>query len=392
MFLCNGRVLSMESDIIEHGFVEISGEKIGRVGSMSELPATSEEERVDVHGGWILPGFVDAHTHLGLFEDSLGFEGEDGNEDTDPITPQLRVIDGINPMERSFSEALGAGVTCCLVSPGSCNPIGGQVAAIKTYGRRIDSMIVREPCAIKFALGENPKSCYNDKDDMPVTRMATAALIRDTLMRAKEYLQRKQTAEEPSDAPDYDGKMEALIPLLERKCQAHFHAHRADDIFTALRITKEFGLDTVLVHGTEAHLVADLLAEESNIRICSGPSLTDRSKPELTHLTEAAPKLLTEAGIPTAIITDHPETPLKHYLNCALSAVRAGMEPMQALRSMTIVPAQIAGIADRVGSIQEGKDADLVVFSGDPFDYHSAVTAVVAGGKWIVGGRENAYH
>lgn len=375
-----------------HGFVEIIGTKIGRIGTMRDCPAGGEDEIFDAQGAWILPGFVDAHTHLGLFEDSLGVEGEDGNEDTDPITAHLSVIDGINPMERSFAEAREAGVTSCLVSPGSCNPIGGQIAAIKTHGRRIDDMILKAPCAVKFALGENPKSCYMDKEESPSTRMATAALIRDTLHKAQDYRKQKQRAEDPSDEPDYDSKLEALIPVLERRCQAHFHAHRADDIFTALRLTKEFRLDTVILHGTEAHLVADLLAEEPGIRICTGPCLTDRSKPELTHLTEAAPALLTQAGIPAAIVTDHPETPLKHILRCALAAVQAGMTPMEALRAITIVPAQIAGIDDRVGSIRTGKDADLVVFSGDPFDYHSAVIAVIADGEWIVGGDKNAQH
>lgn len=392
MFICNGRVISMESEPIACGFVEITDKKIGRIGPMEEYSGTPDDAVLDAAGGWILPGFVDAHTHLGLFEDSLGFEGEDGNEDTDPILPQLRVIDGINPMERSFAEALNAGITTCVVSPGSCNPIGGQAAAIKTHGRRIDDMILRAPCAMKFALGENPKSCYNDKEESPVTRMATASLIRDTLMRAQEYKNRKQSAEDPSDAPDYDSKLEALIPVLSRNCQAHFHAHRADDIFTALRIAKEFQLDAVIVHGTEAHLVADILAEEPDLRICAGPCLTDRSKPELANMTEESPKLLTAAGIPTAIITDHPETPLKHILHCALSAVRAGMDPMQALRSITIVPAQIVGIDDRVGSIRTGKDADLVVFSGDPFEYRSTITAVFADGTCITGGKGNAYN
>ena len=386
MFICNGRVLSMESDVTENGFVEIVGKKFGRIGKLSDLPAEAAENSVNVHGGWILPGFVDAHTHLGLFEDSLGFEGEDGNEDTDPITPQLRAIDGINPMERSFTEALHAGVTSCLVSPGSCNPIGGQIAAIKTHGRRIDDMILRAPCAMKFALGENPKSCYSDKEETPVTRMATASLLRDTLMRAQEYQRRKNSAEDPTDGPDYDSKLEALLPVLERRIPAHFHAHRADDIFTALRIANEFQLDTVILHGTEAHLVADILAKEPNIRICAGPCLTDRSKPELTHLTESSPAILTESGIPTAIITDHPETPLKHILRCAVSAVQGGMDALDALRAITIVPAQIAGIADRVGSIQTGKDADLVVFSGDPLDYRSVITGVMADGEWITGG------
>ena len=329
-----------------------------------------------------MPGLVDAHTHLGLFEDSIGFEGEDGNEDTDPITPQLRVIDGINPMERSFAEARAAGVTCCVVSPGSCNPIAGQAAAIKTNGCRIDDMIVQAPCAMKFALGENPKSCYNDKDEAPVTRMATAALIRETLHKAQEYAAQKKRADDPADAPEYDAKMEALIPVLDGSCQAHFHAHRADDMFTALRIAKEFSLHAVILHGTEAHLVSDILAEEG-VPICSGPFLTDRSKPELRHLTEQSPALLTRAGILTSISTDHPETPLKHLMRCAVAAVQAGMQPMDALRAITCIPAQIAGIDDRVGSLCVGKDADILITSGDPLDYRTKVTAVFINGTQI---------
>lgn len=383
MIIFNGKILPMEGKIVENGFVSWENGVITGIGPMENLPEDAAAAGLDAHGGWVLPGLVDAHTHLGLFEDSLGFEGEDGNEDTDPVTPQLRVIDGINPMERSFAEARQAGVTCCVVSPGSCNPIAGQIAAIKTAGRRIDDMIVKAPCAMKFALGENPKSCYNDKDEAPVTRMATAALIRETLYKAKEYAAQKQRAEEPADAPEYDAKMEALLPVLDGSCQAHFHAHRADDIFTALRIAKEFSLKPVILHGTEAHLVADILAEEQ-VPICSGPILTDRSKPELHHLTEQSPALLTEAGIPTAIITDHPETPLKHYMRCAVAAVQAGMQPMDALRAMTIVPAQIIGLQERVGSLRAGKDADLFVTDGDPFDYRTKVTAVFIDGRQVI--------
>lgn len=383
MIIYNGKIVPMEGEIVENGFISWKNGVITGIGPMKNLPENALETGLDVHGGWVLPGLVDAHTHLGLFEDSLGFEGEDGNEDTDPVTPQLRVIDGINPMERSFMEARQAGVTCCVVSPGSCNPIAGQVVAIKTVGRRIDDMIVKAPCAMKFSLGENPKSCYNDKDETPVTRMATAALIREILYKAKEYAAQKQRAEEPADAPEYDAKLEALLPVLDGSCQAHFHAHRADDIFTALRIAKEFSLKPVILHGTEAHLVADILAEE-HVPICSGPILTDRSKPELHHLTEQSPALLTKAGIPTAMITDHPETPLKHIMRCAVAAVQAGMPPMDALRALTIVPAQIIGLQQHVGSLRIGKDADLFVTDGDPFDYRTKVTAVFIDGRSVL--------
>lgn len=380
MIIFNGKIVPIEGEIVENGFISWENGVITGIGPMENLPQNMSATGLDAHGGWVLPGLIDAHTHLGLFEDSLGFEGEDGNEDTDPITPQLRVIDGINPMERSFEEARRAGITCCAVSPGSCNPIAGQIAVIKTVGCRIDDMVVKAPCAMKFALGENPKSCYNDKDETPVTRMATVALIRETLYKAKEYAAQKQRAEEPGDAPEYDAKMEALLPVLDGRLPAHFHAHRADDIFTALRIAKEFSLKPVIVHGTEAHLVADILAEEQ-VPICSGPILTDRSKPELHHLTEKSPALLTEAGILTALITDHPETPLKHYMRCAVAAVQAGMQPMDALRAMTLIPAQILGIEKRVGSLCIGKDADIWITDGAPFDYRTKVTAVFIDGK-----------
>lgn len=215
-----------------------------------------------------------------------------------------------------------------------------------------------------------------------MTRMATAALIRETLHKAQEYGKQKQHAEDPSDLPEYDAKYEALLPVLDGTCPAHFHAHRADDIFTALRIAKEFSIKPVILHGTEAHLVADILAEE-HVPICSGPFLTDRSKPELHNLTEQAPALLTQAGIETAITTDHPETTLKHYMQCIVAAVQAGMEPMAALRAVTIVPARIAGLDDRIGSLCVGKDADLLVTDGDPLDYRTKVTAVYIDGKQV---------
>ena len=377
------RVLPVDRAPLASGFVLIEGDKIAAVGPMAECPADSDaDEIIDGAGCWLLPGLIDAHSHLGLYEDSLGVEGADGNEDTDPVTPQLRVIDGVNPMERAFAESLAAGVTTVVVSPGSANPVGGQMAVLKTIGRRIDDMIVREPAAIKFALGENPKMVHRDKEEAPVTRMATAALIRETLRKAVEYDARKRRAEaDPDeDEPDYDMKYEALLPLLRGEIAAHFHAHRADDMFTALRICREFSLRPVLVHGTEGHLVADLLAEEG-VPVISGPFLTDRSKPELCALTEKNPGVLARAGIPTAITCDHPETPLKYLCHAAAIAVRAGMDESDALRAITLTPAEIADVADRVGSITPGKDADLLLLTGNPVDYKTAVRAVFCNGQ-----------
>ena len=367
-----------EQDTRFSGWVLLEDDKIAATGE-GRPPACAEV--LDGEGGVLTPGLIDIHSHLGLYEDGLGFEGADGNEDTDPVTPQLRAIDGINPMDRGFQEAREAGVTTVAVSPGSANPIGGQIALLKTAGRRVDDMVLKAPLAIKFALGENPKSVYHDKDEAPVTRMATAALIREQLYKAKEYFSRKARAEDDPDQddPDYDSKLEALLPLLWGKAEAHFHAHRADDIFTALRIAKEFGLRAVIIHGTEAHLVADLLAEE-HVPVVCGPYMTDRSKPELRHLTDEAPGLLCKAGIPTAVTVDHPEIPLRLLPMALMLAVRAGMDKIDALRAVTSVPAQIAGMENRIGSLRAGMDADCVLWSGDPLDITTQVQAVFING------------
>lgn len=367
-----------EQDTRFSGWVLLEDDKIAATGE-GRPPACAEV--LDGEGGVLTPGLIDIHSHLGLYEDGLGFEGADGNEDTDPVTPQLRAIDGINPMDRGFQEAREAGVTTVAVSPGSANPIGGQIALLKTAGRRVDDMVLKAPLAVKFALGENPKSVYHDKDEAPVTRMATAALIREQLYKAKEYFSRKARAEDDPDQddPDYDSKLEALLPLLWGKAEAHFHAHRADDIFTALRIAKEFGLRAVIIHGTEAHLVADLLAEE-HVPVVCGPYMTDRSKPELRHLTDEAPSLLCKAGIPTAVTVDHPEIPLRLLPMALMLAVRAGMDKTDALRAVTSVPAQIAGMENRIGSLREGMDADCVLWSGDPLDITTQVQAVFING------------
>ena len=384
MVIINAYIFPAVGQPIESGYLRFE-EKIMELGSMEQYVPVSGETVYDAENGWVLPGFVDIHTHLGLFGDGVGFEAEDCNEATSPVTPQIRVVDGINPMDRTFRETLEAGVTAVIVAPGSTNPIAGQAAAIRTNGIRIDDMVIKAPCAMKFALGENPKSTYSDRDETPVTRMATAAIIREELFKAKEYLQKKVTAEaDPEcDAPEYDIKMEALAPLLRREIQAHFHAHRLDDIFTAIRISKEFDLNYVIVHGTEAYLAADILKEEGT-RVVTGPNLLDRCKPELRNMTFAGPKVLTEAGVPCSICTDHPETPLKYLTICAAMAMKSGLSREEAIRAITIVPAQIAGLDDRIGSLETGKDADIVVMSGDPLQLESEVKAVFSVGRKCV--------
>ncbi len=365
MILKNCTVYTMAGDTIEQGYIQIQNGKIVQVGHGQ--PQKTEEETLDLQGARVYPGFIDAHTHLGIFEDGLDFEGDDCNEDTEPVTPHLRAIDAINPMDNCFEEALRGGVTTVVTGPGSANPISGQLAAIKTYGSCIDRMIIKAPLAIKMALGENPKSVYHDKSQTPVTRMATAALIREQLYKAKHYMEEKRRALEEEDVspPEYDLKCEALIPALEKEIQVHFHAHRADDIFTAIRLAGEFDLDYVIVHGTEGHMIADALREEG-ARVLSGPFLSDRSKPELRNLTPESPGILIGRGIPTAIITDHPVIPLQYLTMAAGLAVREGADYDEILKSITITPARICGIDRQVGSIEQGKDADLVVFEQDP--------------------------
>ena len=384
MLIQNGVVHPMDAPVIPRGFVLLEGDKIAAVGPMEALPAGYSGEVLDAEGGHILPGFIDAHCHLGLFGDALGFEADDGNESTDPCTPQLRAVDGVNPLDRGFREAREGGVTTVLTGPGSANPIAGQFAALKTDGRWVDEMVVKAPIAMKFALGENPKSVYNDRKETPVTRMATAAIIRENLAKAQEYQDKQSKAEEDpdEDVPDYDAKLEALAPVATGALPAHFHAHRADDIATAVRISGEFGLKLVVVHGTEGYLVPELLAQ-ANVPVITGPCLTDRSKPELVGQTLSNPARLRAAGVKVAICTDHPETPIQYLPLCAAMAVRGGMEPEDALAAITRDAAEIAGISKRVGTLTPGKDADVVVTSGHPFDWNGEIRAVFLSGKRV---------
>lgn len=345
------------------------------------LPDGVDQDVVDAAGGHVYPGLVDAHCHLGMFGDSLGFESDDGNESTDPCTPHLRAIDAVNALDRCFSDARAGGVTCVLTGPGSANPIAGQFAALKTNGRWVDQMIVTAPVAMKFALGENPKNVYNDRKETPVTRMATAAIIRENLSKALEYMDKQNKADEDpeTDMPDFDAKMEALVPVLKGTLPVHCHAHRADDVATAVRLAKEFGLHLVVVHGTEAYLISDLLAQEG-IPVITGPCLTDRSKPELGGQNQENPVILAKAGVKVAICTDHPVIPIQYLPICAAMAVRAGMDEEDALAAITINPAVIAGIDSRVGSLTPGKDADIVLSTGHPLDWKSKVEQVYIGG------------
>ncbi|MBQ9414822.1 MAG: amidohydrolase [Clostridia bacterium] len=385
--LIGARLFPADRDEIPNGYLDVTDGCITAIGSMP-APDDFDGETIDLAGKAIYPGFIDAHCHLGMWEDGLDFEGDDGNEDTDPATPQLQAIDAINPYDRCFQEAREAGVTTVITGPGSANPIGGQLCAIQTAGICTDDMILKAPIAMKMALGENPKSTYHGKNQAPVTRMATAAIIRENLRQAQEYDRRLQEAEEDEDAekPDYDAKCEALLPVVRGELPVHFHAHRLDDILTARRIAKEFGLRYVIVHGTAAHLAADLFADEQ-IDILCGPLLSDRSKPELRDLTPENPAILQKAGVRIAIVTDHPVIPLPYLGVCTGLAIREGLPREEALKAVTINPARIVGIDDLVGSLTPGKRADLVVFDSDPFTIAAKPVAVMIGGKWVSGER-----
>lgn len=382
MLLINGRILTCEGPNIECGYLRTDGEKIVAVGEMGEIGPVADEKVLDCRGKLVMPGMIDAHCHLGMWEDGLGFEGDDGNESTDPVTPQLRAIDGINPMERSFAEALQAGVTTVVTGPGSSNPVAGRICAMKTYGCRVDDMLLGE-VGVKFSLGENPKATYSEKSQTPITRMAVTALIREALQKAQRYLQDTQRArEEEEDPPEYDAKCEALLPLLRREMKAHFHVHRADDIFTALRIAREFSLDALLIHATEGYLVADVLQREGAQVVC-GPVIGARTKPELRNHSRANAAVLAAHGVEAAICTDHPEMPIDTLALCAGLAAAEGLSKMAAIRAITILPARMAGIENRVGSLVPGKDADILVFSRDPLALGVRPEQVIAGGVLV---------
>ena len=381
MFLCiqNGRIHDAVNREPYQADLLIEDGKIRAIGKQLALPEGCEV--LDAAGLEVYPGFVEAHSHIGLDGYGIGYEGRDYNEMNDICSPQLRGIDGINPMDPTFAMAREAGVTCVCTGPGSANVLGGTFAVIKTCGCRVDNMIVREAAAMKCAFGENPKRCYQNKCDS--SRMSTASILREALASARDYQARKQAAAgDAAKMPKYDMKLEALLPVLEKKIPLKAHAHQANDFFTALRIAREFDVNITLEHVTEGHLVADELAKE-HVPLAVGPTLTHATKFELQNKSWDTPRVLTQAGCDVSIITDSPVIP-QHYLPlCAGLAVKAGMDPFDALRAITINPARHIGAADRVGSLEVGKDADVVLTNGSPFEVSTRVQAVLIDGSVV---------
>ena len=368
-----------EEKTIENGFVFLENGLIKKVGDMKDYDESYEGAgKLDLSGFKIYPGFIDAHNHLGMWETGIGFEGDDGNEETDPITPNYRAIDASNPRDIAFSLALKSGITTVVLGPGSSNPIAGSFVALKTYGECIDDMIIKNPVGIKFALGENPKTAYDKKDMTPTTRMGIAALIREQLEKAKRYKD-KQVEEEK---PDLDVKLEALIPLLERKVKAFFHCHRTDDIFTAIRIAKEFDLDYTLVHATEGYLISKYL---KGVDVITGPIITDLGKIEIKDASEKNPYILDSCGAIVSICTDAPVFPIQYLNLCCAVAVKNGLVDFKAISAITKNAAKACGIFDCVGSIEEGKIANFAIFKKeeDIFSLKSEPSFVVIDGEIV---------
>ena len=371
----NGILMTMEGPAIQRGYVDFENGKITGCGPMENAPAY-DGQVLDANGGYILPGFIDAHTHIGISEEGLRWEGEDCNETTSPITPEMRAMDGINPFDTAIAKARKAGVTAAGVSPGSTNVIAGQIAAVKLVGRDVEDMIIKAPAAIKFALGENPKRNYgNVKGSTPMTRMAVAALMRRTLENARRYAAKKEAGEDV-----WDDQLEPLLPLLRGEIPAHFHAHRADDMMTASRIAREFGFRYSIIHATKSEKIADLLAETGVIPVV-GPSMGPDGKPESQGTSFGTCGVLHKAGIEVAITTDHDVTPLWLLPMFTAMCVREGLPEDAALRAITINAAKVLGVDDRIGSIKAGKDADIVVYNGHPFHYMTKPVAVFISGE-----------
>lgn len=377
----NGKVFTKDNGLVEGLEILIKDGKI--VDVKSNITGITDAEIIDAKGCIVMPGFVDAHTHLGISESSIGFEGSDHNERTDPITPQLKAIDAINPDDIAFKEAIEKGITCVASGPGSANVIGGEFVCIKTHGDRIDDMVVKESVGMKCAFGENPKRVYNAKGKMPVTRMAIAALLRETLHKANDYKKRiEATGGDYSKRPKFDMKDEAMLKVLNKAIPLKVHAHRADDILTAMRIAKEFDVNITLDHCTEGHLIAKYI-KDTDFSAIVGPNMTHRSKFELKNRSFVTPAVLAKNGIKIALMTDHPVIPLQLLNVCASLAVRAGLDENEALKAITINPAQILGVDDRVGSIEVGKDADIAIWDKNPLDVQSKVLYTIVNGEIV---------
>lgn len=394
-YIINGRIMTMAEEKAakkkekirteyENGFLRIENGKIARIGDMEELETLPQKDGgidvIDAGGRLVMPGIIEAHCHMGITEEKKGMEGDDCNENVQPITPYLRAMDAIHSMDAAFDDAVRAGITSAMVGPGSSNVVGGQFAFIKTKGRRIDDLVVLAPAAMKVAFGENPKVNFSGQGKMPVTRMAVAGMLREELFRAKQYVEKKRKAKKAGEEFEEDFHYECWIPVFEGKIPLKAHVHRVDDIFTAIRIAKEFGLDMTLDHCSEGHLIAEELAKEGYPAIV-GPDLSSRSKIEVQNVAFKTAGILSAAGLKVAITTDHPVSLIQSLPLCAGLCVKSGMPFDTALRAITIHAAQICRVDDRVGSLETGKDADIAIFDGNPLEVSTKVYYTLINGE-----------
>ena len=381
LYIIGGRVLTMSGEIWEKGYICIEEGKIKDLGAMKNgapfpLQSGSGMEVINASGCIVMPGLIEAHCHMGITEEKKGMEGDDCNETVDPITPYLRAIDAINPMDAAFDDAVRAGITGAMIGPGSANVVGGSFAFVKTHGRNIDKLVIKNPAAMKVAFGENPKVNYGGQGKSPATRMAIAAMLREELFNAFQYREKKKKG----DLKEPDFKYECWLPVLEGEIPLKAHVHRADDILTAIRIAREYRLKMTLDHCSEGHLIAREVAE-SGFPAIVGPDLASRNKIEVQNMAFKTVGILNKAGVKTAITTDHPVSLIQSLPICAGMAAKAGMEEMEALKSITTYPAQICGVDHRIGSLEKGKDADIVIFNGNPLEVATKAMCTLINGE-----------
>ncbi|MGI6115901.1 amidohydrolase [Luoshenia tenuis] len=378
----NATVWTMAGPPIAGGSVLVREGKIAAVGRDIALRDTQDLQRIDAAGGWVLPGLVEAHCHIGISEERVGGVGDDCNELVTPLTPSLRAVDAVNPMDSAFHNALAAGITTVMTGPGSVNVVGGQFVALKTHGRNIAEMVLRERAALKVAFGENPKTNYGGKGNAPATRMAIAAMLREALNKARDHLNEKQAAQKAGRSFKVDYQQEAYLPVLRGEIPLKAHVHRADDILTAIRIAKEFGLKMTLDHCTEGHLIAREVAA-SGFPAIVGPSLASRSKVEVENLDFKTAGVLRKVGVEVAICSDHPVTLIQYLPIYAGLAAREGLGQAGALRAITAGAARILGVDHRVGTLQAGKDADIAIFSGNPLETATCTLYTLVNGQVV---------
>lgn len=384
MYIVGGRVLTMAGKEYAQGVLRLVNGKIAEIGRVGEVQIQPEEgeEVLDVAGAWVMPGLIEAHCHMGITEEKKGMEGDDCNETVNPITPYLRAIDAINTMDAAFEEAVKAGITCAMIGPGSSNVVGGQFALLKTSGRRVDDLIVKAPAAMKVAFGENPKVNYSGQGKSPSTRMATAAMLRRELFEARQYLDKKERASKAGEEFEEDFTKECWEPVFRKEIPLKAHVHRADDIYTAIRIADEFGLTMTLDHCSEGHLIVEDLVEAGFPAIV-GPDLASRNKIEVQNMAFKTVGILNRAGVMTAITTDHPVSLIQSLPLCAGLAVKAGIEMEEGLKSITLYPAIICGVGDRLGSLEIGKDADVAIFDGNPMEILTETLYTIINGRIV---------